>query len=63
VARIENASHTKAIDGIRWSIKVGYIDLPIDHVLVSDDFKISDIAVGEELGSDHLPIMTNFCME
>jgi endonuclease/exonuclease/phosphatase (EEP) superfamily protein YafD len=63
VARVENASHTKAIDGIRWSIKVGYIDLPIDHVLISDDFKISDIAVGEELGSDHLPIMTNFCME
>lgn len=62
VRRVENASHTKVIDGVRWSIRVGYIDLPIDHVLTSG-FRVSDISVGEDLGSDHLPIITTFCME
>jgi len=32
--------------------------LRIDHILVSDDFKVIDSKVLESLGGDHLPIMT-----
>ncbi len=66
VERIANASHSHIISGVRWSIKVNTpitpIWLPIDHVLTSD-FKVANIIVGDDLGSDHLPILSTFCID
>jgi endonuclease/exonuclease/phosphatase (EEP) superfamily protein YafD len=62
VHRIEASSHTHLIDGVRWSIRVNTplipLWLPLDHVLLSPDIGIQDIHVGEDLGSDHRPILT-----
>lgn len=62
VERIATASNTDVLDGVRWSIKVDTpvmgIWLPIDHILVSDDLIVNEIKAGENLGSDHLPMLT-----
>ena len=61
VHRIEERSHTHIIDGVRWSIRVNTpfvpLWLPIDHVLLSPDIAVQSIHVGEDLGSDHRPII------
>ncbi len=63
VDRIEKASHSRIISGIRWSIKVDTpiapVWLPIDHVL-SSGFVNEQITTGKDLGSDHLPILSTF---
>ena len=63
--QIEKASHTKVINGMRWSIALKEqlplfpsIKLPIDHVLLSKDFDVDSIYVGEDLGSDHFPVIS-----
>lgn len=35
----------------------GLIGLPIDHVMVSHHWSVSDHAIGPDVGSDHLPIL------
>lgn len=62
VERIATASNTDIVDGVRWSIRVDTpvmgVWLPIDHILVSDDLIVNEIKAGENLGSDHLPMLT-----
>ncbi len=67
VHRIQESSHTHIIDGVRWSIKITKIPylplwLPIDHVLLSPDIGVQSIQVGEDLGSDHRPILTTLTL-
>lgn len=66
VHRIQESSHTHIIDGVRWSIRVNTpfipLWLPIDHVLLSPDIGVQSIQVGEDLGSDHRPIVTTLTL-
>lgn len=65
VERLAQASHSKLIDGMRWSVNADILGipvrLPIDHILVRD-FTVSDIWVAPDLGSDHRPIVGTVCM-
>jgi endonuclease/exonuclease/phosphatase (EEP) superfamily protein YafD len=36
------------------------MQLSIDHVLVSSELQVDNIYVGEDLGSDHLPVLSEF---
>jgi len=65
VKEIALASHTHVVEGLRWSIELKsqlpllpFMKLPIDHLLVSDEFEVKSIKVEDGLGSDHLPIVT-----
>jgi len=65
VKQIARASHTHVVDGLRWSIELKtqlpllpFMKLPIDHLLLSDEFEVKSIKVEEGLGSDHLPIVS-----
>ena len=65
VKEIEKASNTKVINGLRWTIDLGKLfpllpnfKLPIDHVLLSDEFQVEDIFIERSLGSDHLPVVS-----
>jgi endonuclease/exonuclease/phosphatase (EEP) superfamily protein YafD len=65
VKQIASASHTYIVDGLRWSIELKtqlpllpFMKLPIDHLLLSDEFEVKSIKIEDGLGSDHLPIVT-----
>jgi len=65
VKQIEEASDTKVINGLRWTIDlkkqvplIPNFKLAIDHVLLSSMFQVKDIFVAKDLGSDHLPVVT-----
>jgi endonuclease/exonuclease/phosphatase (EEP) superfamily protein YafD len=67
LSQIEKASHTKVVNGLRWSITlekqlplIPVMQLSIDHVLVSSELQVDNIYVGEDLGSDHLPVLSEF---
>lgn len=36
---------------------------PLDHVFSSAEFRVKDIQVGKDIGSDHFPFFTNFTFE
>lgn len=62
---IEEASNTKTIEGMRWTIElekqvplIPNMKLAIDHILISDEFQTENIFVEKNLGSDHLPVMS-----
>ncbi len=40
-----------------WPTNLIPMMIPIDHCLVSEGFKVIDIRTGEDLGSDHLPLV------
>ena len=65
VKEIEKASSTKVIQGMRWTINlkkqvslIPNFQLPIDHVLISKEFQVAKIFVEKDLGSDHLPVVS-----
>ncbi len=65
VDQIAEASNTKVIDGLRWTIDLKKqlplfpnFKLPIDQVLLSDEFQVEKIFVEKSLGSDHLPVVS-----
>ena len=65
IKQIEEASNTRVIEGMRWSIVlkkqlplIPNFKLAIDHVLISDNFQVEKIFVEKDLGSDHLPIVS-----
>ena len=39
-----------------WPSMVSWFDIPIDHILVSEHFIIQRFQVGQNTGSDHLPV-------
>lgn len=62
---IEKASHTKVVEGLRWTIElkkqlplIPHFKLPIDHLLLSKEFQVKSIFVDKELGSDHRPVVS-----
>ena len=62
---IAHASNTKVVLGLRWSIKLNkqlpllpFMKLPLDHLLISNEFEVKQIKVEKSLGSDHLPIVS-----
>ena len=41
-----------------WPVPVpGFLRIPIDHCLLSDDFQVTSVEVGSSIGSDHLPLV------
>ena len=41
-----------------WPVPVpGFLRIPIDHCLLSDDFRVTNVEVGPPIGSDHLPLV------
>ena len=65
VKQIEEASNTKVVNGMRWTIDLEKqlpllpnFKLPIDHVLLSEEFQVETIFVEKSLGSDHLPVVS-----
>ncbi len=66
VEQLAKASHSSVIEGVRWSIKLNTpmipTWLPIDHILISK-FDTQKIYVGEDLGSDHRPIVATLCYD
>lgn len=59
LSRFTTLSDTSIPKGIRYSLtKAMAIELPIDHMLLSNDLKVYNIKVGSDLGSDHLPIVS-----
>jgi endonuclease/exonuclease/phosphatase (EEP) superfamily protein YafD len=40
-----------------WSTELSLLMIPIDHGLISSDFKVLDIKTGPNIGSDHLPLI------
>jgi len=50
---------------MRWTINlkkqvslIPNFQLPIDHVLISKEFQVAKIFVEKDLGSDHLPVVS-----
>ncbi len=64
VNRVATATNTSVIGGVRFTLKkrifkgLVSIDLPIDHILKSQEFTTQKIKVGDEVGSDHLPVIS-----
>ena len=42
-----------------WPVQSPLIVIPIDHVLVSRDFQILSRRIGEDIGSDHWPVVVD----
>ncbi|MGJ8677842.1 MAG: endonuclease/exonuclease/phosphatase family protein [Akkermansiaceae bacterium] len=40
-----------------WPSQLGFLGIPIDHVLISEEIKVVDMKVGASVGSDHLPLI------
>jgi len=65
IKAIERASNTKVVEGMRWSLNFKEqlsfpinFKLAIDHLLLSKEFQVASIATLNDLGSDHLPILS-----
>ena len=63
VARIEAATHTRALAGIRFtkSLFSGLVQLPIDQVLAPPNWPAS-ASIGPRLGSDHNSVIAQFAL-
>jgi len=64
VKQIEEASKTKVVEGMRWTIDLKKqvpllpnFKLAIDQLLLSSEFQVINIYVEKDLGSDHLPVV------
>jgi len=64
VKEIEEASETKVVEGMRWTIDlkkqvpfIPHFKLAIDQLLLSSEFQVINIYVEKDLGSDHLPVV------
>lgn len=40
-----------------WPASFAFLGIPIDHILVSSQFKVKSFTSGPDIGSDHLPIL------
>ena len=41
-----------------WPSQFGSLGIPIDHILVSDEITVKSTKIGNQIGSDHLPLIT-----
>ena len=57
VAKVEQASRTAVVPGIRMTIDVMGVPIPIDHALLSKDYCALAARVGPRTGSDHYPVI------
>ena len=57
-AKLRNASRGHGIHRT-WPVGMWLMRIPIDHALHSVDVAIADFYVGDEVGSDHLPIVVD----
>ena len=39
-----------------WPANISFLQTTLDHILVSENIQVLDRTVGENIGSDHLPI-------
>jgi len=45
-----------------WPTNIPFLMIPIDHVLTSNHFVINNFTVGDNIGSDHLPIIVDLAI-
>jgi len=45
-----------------WPTYMPFLMIPIDHILISKHFVINDFKVGDNIGSDHLPLITELAL-
>jgi len=43
-----------------WPSNIGFLRIPIDHVLHTPEIVVRNRAVGADVGSDHLPVIVDF---
>ena len=46
-----------------WLSRFPLLGLPIDHVLVNSGFRVIENRLGEDLGSDHLPVIADLVLK
>lgn len=67
--RITDYSHTSIVPGLRWTLNfkdippLPRLQLPIDHILLSEGLGVKQIQTGAPLGSDHLPVVAEIVYE
>lgn len=51
--------------GVRptWFYQSVLLSAPIDHILVSPEWRVNAYEVGREVGSDHLPVMAELILQ
>jgi endonuclease/exonuclease/phosphatase (EEP) superfamily protein YafD len=59
---LQNARHGRGLQGTWPAIPFFPLKLPIDHALHTDELKAVSFEVGQSIGSDHLPILADFCL-
>lgn len=64
VKRIEEASRTHIVGGVRhsWFSRRFRLGLPIDHVLLPDSVHAQGIEIGQNVGSDHRPVLIRLAL-
>ncbi|MCP4323320.1 MAG: hypothetical protein GY787_16030 [Alteromonadales bacterium] len=45
-----------------WPTNIPFLMIPIDHVLTSKHFVINNFKVGDDIGSDHLPVIIELAL-
>jgi endonuclease/exonuclease/phosphatase (EEP) superfamily protein YafD len=45
-----------------WPSNIGFLRIPIDHVLYTPEIVIRNRVVGADVGSDHLPVIVDFAL-
>ena len=45
-----------------WPTYMPFLMIPIDHILISEHFVINDFKVGNNIGSDHLPLIIELAL-
>ena len=59
-SQLSNSAHGRGLN-ITWTpLRIAVCGLPIDHVLVGSEIRVSRRFVGPYLGSDHRPVVVDF---